>query len=160
MAMMDSSQRQLVHLYVADKIMIHWQRQNSLTSTYHKPLQSPVLFIHKTPQRRHKIMATLPKIDKNTKPDLLRHLKTQTSKMEGKTIKTVKFGIREHHTKLHQSDVLLLEFTDGSILSMQTGSNASNITDSLQRQGIKMEPDEFHTDFVLIWADEDTETPL
>ena len=47
--------------------------------------------------------------------------------MKGKTVKTVKFGIGEHHKKLHQSDVLLLEFTDGSILSIQTGSNTQEI---------------------------------
>ena len=101
-------------------------------------------------------MATLPKIATDTNPDILRHLKEQVPKMEGKTVKTVKFGIREHHKKLHQSDVLLLEFTDGSILSIQTGSNAQNIVDDLNRRGIKMEPNEFHTDFVLIWGDDES----
>ena len=98
-------------------------------------------------------MATLPKIATDTEPGILRHLREQAPKMEGKTVKTVKFGVREHHTELHQSDVLLLEFTDGSILSIQTGSNADNIVHDLEQRGVRMEPDEFHTDFVLIWAD-------
>ena len=103
-------------------------------------------------------MATLPKIAKDTEPDLLRHLKAAAPKMEGKTVKTVKFGVREHDKKLHQSDVLLLEFTDGSILSIQTGSNAQNIAHDVNRlKKFRMEPDDFHTDFVLIWADEDAD---
>ena len=100
-------------------------------------------------------MATLPKIATDTNPDILRHLEVQAPKMKGKTVKTVKFGIREHHKKLHQSDVLLLEFTDGSILSIQTGSNTQDIVYRLAQRGIKMKPDEFHTDLVLLWEDDE-----
>ncbi len=101
-------------------------------------------------------MSSLPKIAQGTNPDILRHLAEHAPKMEGKTVKRVKFGIREHHRELHQSDVLLLEFTDGSILSIQTGSNARNVVQDV-RSGARIEIDDFHTDFVLIWKDEDSE---
>ena len=101
-------------------------------------------------------MSSLPKIATDTNPDILRHLAEHAPKMEGKTVKNVTFGIREHHKELHQSDVLLLEFTDGSILSIQTGSNAKNVVQDI-RSGKRIEIDDFHTDFVLIWEDEDSE---
>ena len=98
-------------------------------------------------------MATLPKIAKDTEPDLLRHLAEQAPKLEGKTVKKVVFGIREHSRKLHQSDVLQLEFTDGSILAIQTGSNATNVAIDVSRGKSNIKPDDFHTDFVLTWKE-------
>ena len=99
-------------------------------------------------------MATLPKIAQDTNPDLLRHLAEAAPKLIGKTIKNVTFGIREDNKNLHQSDVLLLEFTDGSILSIQTGSNAKNVAyDANSPGGRRIKPNDFHTDFVLIWKD-------
>ena len=101
-------------------------------------------------------MATLPKIAQDTHPDLLRHLAQEAPKLIGKTVKNVTFGIREYHRELHQSDVLLLEFTDGSILSIQTGSNAKNVAYDVNRpERRRIKPDDFHADFVLIWEDEE-----
>ena len=88
---------------------------------------------------------------------MLRHLAQEAPKLIGKTVKNVTCGIREHHRELHQSDVLLLEFTDGSILSIQTGSNAKNVAGDVNRPGrLRIKPDDFHTDFVLIWKDEES----
>ncbi len=95
-------------------------------------------------------MASLPKIVK----DVDQRFSDQATRMEGKTVKKVRFGIREDIKGVHQSDVLQLEFTDGEILAIQSGSNALNLTQDLEsgsRSTIK--PDDFHVDFVLIWKD-------
>ena len=95
-------------------------------------------------------MATLPKIVK----DIDQRFSDQAMRMEGKTIKKVRFGIREDIKGVHQSDVLQLEFADGEILAIQSGSNAFNLTHDLEsgsRSTIK--PDDFRVDFVLTWKD-------
>lgn len=98
--------------------------------------------------RRHEIMASLPKIAEDVGPSLL----TKATKMEGKTVKKVKFGIRENIEGVHQSDVLHLEFTDGEILAIETGSNAYNLSlDLKSERKTDIEPDEFHADFILKW---------
>ncbi|MXV74474.1 hypothetical protein F4Z99_09365 [Candidatus Poribacteria bacterium] len=97
---------------------------------------------------------SIPKIAADTDPRWVRHLKTQSEKMEGKTVKKVSCGIREHNTKNHQSDVLKLEFTDGSILYIQTGSNAENISEDVNSgRKSKIQVPEFHVDLWLTWAD-------
>ena len=96
-------------------------------------------------------MATLPKIVK----DIDQRFSDQAMRMEGKTIKKVRFGIREDIEGVHQSDVLQLEFADGEILAIQSGSNAFNLTHDLKsgsRSTIK--PDDFCVDFVLVWKDD------
>ena len=43
---------------------------------------------------------------------------------------------------------MILRFTDGSILSIDTGSNVGNVAD--RHEGLK--PEDFHVDFMLQWV--------
>jgi hypothetical protein len=47
--------------------------------------------------------------------------------MIGKTVERVECGLRQGIPGVHQSEVLIVYFTDGSVMSVDTGSNASNI---------------------------------
>ena len=66
----------------------------------------------------------------------------------GKTVERVEFGFREHHDGVQQSEAMILFFTDGSILGIDTGSNAGNIAS--QYEGLR--PEDFHADFMLYWV--------
>ena len=47
----------------------------------------------------------------------------------GKTVGTgVQCGVRRKHPKLHQSEAMILHFTDGSSLGIETGSNIVNLS--------------------------------
>ena len=95
-----------------------------------------------------------PKIASDTNPRRMEFLKTRSEKMEGKTVKKVSCGMREHHTDLHQSEVLQLEFTDGSILYIETASNTQNVmhdVNSGRKSSIKAS--DFHADLWLTWVD-------
>jgi hypothetical protein len=70
--------------------------------------------------------------------------------MVGKTVAKVEFGFREHIDDVHQSEVLIIRFADGSIMSIDTGSNAWNLSDD--EKGLR--PDDFHVDFVIHWVPE------
>ena len=72
----------------------------------------------------------------------------QTALMKGKTVDKVEYGFREDIPGVHQSELLILHFTDGSVASIHTGSNARNIAD--QHSGL--EPDEFHVSFHVHWV--------
>ena len=71
----------------------------------------------------------------------------QSTKMEGKTVEKVWFGIREEIEEVHQSEVLYMKFTDGDILAIETGSNALNF---LHGNGIN--PNELSVDLMLTWV--------
>ena len=75
---------------------------------------------------RHEIMNRLPKIDKNKSIESHYSI-CEASRMESKTIEKVWFGLREDMKGEHQSEVLYLKFTDGEVLAMETGSNASDL---------------------------------
>ena len=53
---------------------------------------------------------------------------------------------------LHQSEVLIIHFTDGSILGIDTGSNIGNLCS--EKPGLQ--PNEFHVDLNLQWVPEKT----
>lgn len=96
----------------------------------------------------------IPKVAADTNPRWVEHLKTRSEKMEGKTVKKVLCGMREDHIDLHQSQVLQLEFTDGSILHIETASNVQNVMQNVnsgRKSSIKA-PD-FHADLWLTWDD-------
>ena len=101
---------------------------------------------------------SIPKIASDTNPDWLEHLKTRSAKMEGKTVKKVSCGMREDNIDLHQSQVLQLEFTDGSILYIETASNVQNVMHDVnsERQSSIKAPD-FHADLWLTWVDPDSD---
>lgn len=63
-------------------------------------------------------------------------------RMVGKTVASVEVGHRRQIPKVHQSELIVVHFTDGTALAIDTGSNAANISDK---------PAEFHTDFMLEW---------
>ncbi len=71
----------------------------------------------------------------------------QATQMEGKTIEKVWFGMREDYEERHQSEALFVQFTNGEILAIDTGSNVVNIADQAL-----IKPNEFHVDLNLTWV--------
>jgi hypothetical protein len=68
--------------------------------------------------------------------------------MEGKTVERVEFGIREDIKGVHGSECMLVHFTDGTILGLETGSNVFNITSSRE----DLTPEQFQIDIALTWV--------
>jgi hypothetical protein len=66
----------------------------------------------------------------------------------GRTIASVRIGAVRAKSYLHDSEAMEIHFTDGTVLSISIGSNAANVTDTIEG----MEPDAFHTDLMLFWA--------
>jgi hypothetical protein len=96
-------------------------------------------------QRRQQAKAYLPRIDR---PPEAHYSIAQLPQIVGKTVERVEYGFCEHIEGAHQSEGMILYFTDGSILGIDTGSNACNVAD--EHEGLQ--PDEFHTDFMLKWV--------
>jgi hypothetical protein len=96
-------------------------------------------------QQRHDAKRRLPMLNKE-----VHHFASirQSSQMIGKTIERVEYGERETIEGVHGSEGLLIHFTDGTILGIETGSNASNITSS--RDDLRSE--DFHVDLALSWV--------
>jgi hypothetical protein len=94
---------------------------------------------------RNDAKARLPRLDEqvHTFASIL-----QASQMEGKTVQKVEYGIREGIEGLHGSEGLIIHFTDGTIVGMETGSNVRNITSNRD----DLRPEEFQTDFILTWV--------
>ncbi len=90
-------------------------------------------------------MATLPKI---SNPVVIPELLEGAQKMEGRTIKSVEYGYREQTRDVHGSEVLILNFTDGTTLGVVAGSNA------MELKGKPLKPDKLLIDFMLRWSDE------
>jgi len=63
-------------------------------------------------------------------------------------VERVESGFCKRIEGTHQSEGMILHFTDGSILGIDTGSNACNVAD--EHEGLQ--PDEFHADFMLMWV--------
>jgi hypothetical protein len=72
----------------------------------------------------------------------------EARQMAGKTISRVEVGFREKIEGVHQSELLIIHFTDGSILSIETGSNAGN----LSSENPELNAEDFHVDFILQWV--------
>ena len=68
-------------------------------------------------------MSDLPKIASPALPDFLEFAK----RMEGKTIKKIEYGYGEHVKGAHETEVLILEFTDGIKVGILTGSKRYGI---------------------------------
>jgi len=95
--------------------------------------------------RRWHAMSQVPRI---ARPSEGHYSICQAALMKGKTVDRVEYGFREDIAGVHQSELLILHFTDGSVASIDTGSNARNMAD---RPGA-FEPDEFHVDFHIHWV--------
>ena len=93
---------------------------------------------------RHDSRAYMPSIER---PPEANYSICQIGDAVGKTIKNVEYGLRSSHEGVHESEAILLYFTDGSVLGIDTGSNAGNVSD--EQNGLK--PEDFHVDFNLHW---------
>jgi hypothetical protein len=97
-----------------------------------------------TSRKRQEAKAYLPRIDRPPEPH---YSITQLPAIKGKTVERVEFGIREPIEGVHQSEAMILHFTDGSSLGIDTGSNATNVAENYA--GLRAE--DFHVDFMLRW---------
>jgi hypothetical protein len=97
--------------------------------------------------RRREARKLLPTIDR---PPETHYSIVKASRMVGKAVERVEFGIREGLQGVHQSEALIIYFTDGSMMSIETGSNAANLGSN--ESGLR--PEDFHTDFMLNWVPE------
>lgn len=97
--------------------------------------------------KRQSAKKWLPRIDRNRLPKA-NYAITKLPAIIGKTVERVEFGFCEHHDGAHQSEAMILFFTDGSILGIDTGSNAGNIAHKYEG----LQPDDFHADFILTWV--------
>jgi len=57
-------------------------------------------------------------------------------KMKGKTVASVEVGTEGEIKDRHQTEVVIVHFTDGSIMSIVTGSNAANFSCEKHRPGL------------------------
>jgi hypothetical protein len=94
--------------------------------------------------RRHESMQWLPSLKEGVEDH---YSICQATQMIGKTVKDVRFGMREADGCIHQSEALHIEFSDGSILGIDTGSNVGNIASETS-----LASSEFHVDFNLTWV--------
>lgn len=95
--------------------------------------------------KRSQARKRLPRLHETRYPFASIH---EASKMAGKTIKTVEYGDRDAIDGVHESEVLVLHSTDGSIMAIDTGSNAYNVAS--EQAGLK--PGDFHVSFHLSWV--------
>ena len=77
----------------------------------------------------------------------------EIGKAEGKTVLSVEYGFEENKPDQHQSQAIILHFTDGSKLGIQVMTNAGDLVS----RGRVDRGDEFHTDLIFTWEDEDGE---
>jgi len=96
-------------------------------------------------RKRQQAKVWLPRIDR---PPMAHYAIAQLPTIVGKTVERVEFGFCEHREGVHESEGMILHFTDGSILGIDTGSNACNVAD--KHEGLQ--PDDFHVDFMLKWV--------
>jgi hypothetical protein len=93
--------------------------------------------------RRQEALGHLPRIGSPSEPN---YSINALSRMVGKTVSKVEYGFREEIKGVHQSELVIIHFTDGSIMSIETGSNARNLSDRAH------EPQDFHVDFRVHWV--------
>ncbi|MFP1731697.1 hypothetical protein ACLEC1_02455 [Lonsdalea quercina] len=94
---------------------------------------------------------TLPKFDKHKEIEGNYSI-NQARDMVGKTIESVELGFAASNSKLHQRELLIISFTDGTKLAISIGSNVQNVIGNLNRNGKpNLKPNDFHTDLDLFW---------
>ena len=96
---------------------------------------------------RHEAKQWLPKIVRPASPH---YSICQAGQMKGKAVERVEYGHREEYDEGHQSEVLRIHFTDGSILSIDTHSNVGNLADDIP----DLNCDAFDVSFSLHWVPE------
>lgn len=70
--------------------------------------------------------------------------------MTGKTVERVEIGEGKSYPNAHGSEVIRIHFNDGSIVALDTGSNAWNL--SRDSGGGSFGPQDFHVDFHIQWV--------
>jgi hypothetical protein len=98
-------------------------------------------------RNRHEAKKQLPRI---TRPPQAHFSIVQASLMKGKTIERVESGFRKEIERVHESEALIIHFTDGSIMSLEGGSNVGNLVSD--ENGLR--PEDFHVSFVVHWVPE------
>lgn len=96
-------------------------------------------------QKRNEAKKWLPRINR---PPKANYSIVQALRMKGKTVEKVEVGFREEIKGVHASEAMLIYFTDGSIVSLDTGSNVGNLASDENR----LCPEDFHVDFVVHWV--------
>lgn len=96
-------------------------------------------------RKRQEAKAYLPRIDRPPQPN---YSITQLPFIKGKTVERVEFGSCPSREGVHQTEAIILHFTDGSILGIDTGSNAGNLAS--EYEGLR--PEGVHVDFMLLWV--------
>lgn len=92
--------------------------------------------------KRQEALAHLLRIEADAEPHYsINHV----SRMIGKTIDKVEYGSRHHIDGVHQSEAVIFHFTDGSMMSLDTGSNASQVLDDGRAE-------DFHVNFHVHWV--------
>ncbi|MBC8274488.1 MAG: hypothetical protein H8E40_05910 [Chloroflexi bacterium] len=97
--------------------------------------------------KRHEAKKWLPHINR---PPEAHYSIVQASRMKGKTVERVEFGFREEIEGLHESEALIIYFTDGSIMSLEADSNIGNLVSD--ENGLR--PEDFHVNFMVHWVPE------
>lgn len=97
-------------------------------------------------RREEAMYWTFPKFSGPPRPEEVKLPVLQQA--EGKTIQSVEFGEVETLPEVHQSEAIILHFTDGSAMAIRVGSNAGNLSGKFQ--GLK--PEDFSTDLMVSWA--------
>jgi hypothetical protein len=69
--------------------------------------------------------------------------------MVGKTVERVEIGEGKRYPNSHGSEAIRIHFNDGSIVALDTGSNAWNLS---QDFGGALGPQDFHVDFHVQWV--------
>ena len=90
-------------------------------------------------------MSSFPKLSGPPRPEFK---PAELKKAEGKTIDRIEFGEVESYPELHESEAMIIHFTDGSALAIHIGSNAGNLTQDLEN----FRPQDMHTDLMVTWA--------
>ena len=93
---------------------------------------------------RHESRNYMPSIDR---PAAANYSICRIDEAVGKTVERVEYGFRKSIEGVHESEAILLHFSDGSVLGIDTGSNAGNVAD----EGNGLKPEDFHVDFHLQW---------
>ena len=96
---------------------------------------------------RQEKLKHLPKLDVGRPPGAAYSI-VKATKIVGKTVARVESGFRQRIAGVHDSEVLLMHFTDGGALAIETGSNAGNLS---QRPG-NLAPEDFHCDLILTFV--------
>jgi hypothetical protein len=98
-------------------------------------------------RKRHEAKEWLPEIDLLRSP----HSSiVEAKRMEGRTVERVEVGYRHDRAGVHGSEAIVIHFTDGTIMGLETGSNAGNVAG--RHEGLR--PEDFHVNFRPQWVPE------